>query len=260
MKNKIIDGHAHLHYGIKVSDEEIKEGLNEFQKVREKYSVEKIAGIFRQENVEVVKELEDNSIYPGVYVGDLNDLENLKKSYEDFEFVKIHDWLTSPDSHFSKDYLEKVIDESKKLGFKKFQIHTENIKKSFIDMIKDYIEKDKDLVFYLVHGVNSLYGYNLFPEVNSQHDYKTVKEMKRLENNVLLGTFPSSGYTLTYPNTGLQSAVKDGLKNLISFDSDFVLGIVKHNPDFYKSCIGNVTKSVGYNKKIFEENSKIFFE
>jgi len=32
MKNKIIDGHVHLHYGMKAPDEEIKEGLMNFRK------------------------------------------------------------------------------------------------------------------------------------------------------------------------------------------------------------------------------------
>ena len=72
-----------------------------------------------------------------------------------------------------------------------------------------------------------------------------------MENNVLLGTFPSS-YPLIYPSHSLQYAVKSGMENLISFDSDFILDTLHDNPDFYGSCIKYVIESVGYSKKIFE--------
>ena len=248
MKRKIVDGHVHLHYRRKASDEKIKEGLKKVRRLMEKYGVEKIAGIFAPENVNVVRELKDESIYPGIYIRDLKDAENLRNAYDDFEFVKIHHWFASPDSEFLRDYVKKVIDESQKLGFKKFQIHTERIGKSFTDMLKEYIKKDKDIVFYLVHGVDSL-----------KFDSEAAKEIKEMENNVLLGTFPS-GYPLVYPSHSLQYAVKSGLENLISFDSDFVLNTLDYNPDFYRSCIEYVTESVGYSKKIFEENSKIFLK
>lgn len=248
MRMKIIDGHVHMHYRRVSSDERIKEGLNKFKKLREKYVVKKVAGIFQPENTNVVRELEDKTIYPGIYVKDLKDIETLRNARDYFEFVKIHHWFASPDSEFLRDYLKKVIDESRELGFKKFQMHTEQIGKSFADMLREYIRNDKDMVFYLVHGVDSI-------EFGSE----VVKEIKEMENNVLLGTFPSS-YPLIYPNRSLQCAVKSGMENMISFDSDFILDTLEDNLDFYRSCIEYVTESIGYNRKIFEENSKIFFE
>lgn len=136
MKRKIVDGHVHLHYRRNASDEKIKEGLKKLRRLMEKYGVEKIAGVFAPENVNVVKELKDKSIYPGIYVKDLKNAENLQNVRDDFEFVKIHHWFASPDSEFLRDYVKRVIDESRKLGFKKFQIHTERIGKSFADMLK----------------------------------------------------------------------------------------------------------------------------
>lgn len=253
------DGHVHLHYGLESPDEIIKDGLDRFQKIREVYHIRKIAGIFRPENVGVVRELKDESIYPGVYIINFGDLETLKDLREDFRFVKIHSRMVSPDSPISEDYLKKVIDESISLGFRKFQIHTELIRKSFVDLIGGYVEKHDKLVFYLVHGVNSLYGLSLSSEADSKPGYNLINELRELKNNLLLGCFPSS-YPLIYPNTSLQSAVRDGLEDLISFDSDFMLNLVEYNPDFYQSCIENFTGSVGYRHTIAEENSQIFFE
>lgn len=254
MKNKIIDGHVHLHYNVEALDEEIWKGVNEFQKIMKRYNVKKIAGIFRPENLRVVRNLGNKTIYPGIYISDFDDLESLEKACEDFKFVKIHNRLASPDSDFSRDYLKKVIDKALKLGFKKFQIYTENITNSFMDSIKSYIEKGS-LIFYLVHGINSLYGDSF----SDRHpDDKIIKKIEELRKNVLLSSSPYSSI-LVYPNKAFQYAIKDGLENLISFDSDFTLSLVSLNPNFYRNCIKNITKSIGYNRKIFEENSEIFF-
>ena len=55
MKRKIVDGHVHLHYRRKASDEKIKKSLEKLRKLMEKYGVGMIAGIFAPENVNVVR-------------------------------------------------------------------------------------------------------------------------------------------------------------------------------------------------------------
>ncbi len=255
MANNITDSHVHFHYEVDFPDERIESDMRHFEKIRRRYIVRKVGGIFLPNNMEVAKRLGDKSIYRGIYISGLDEADILKKAYEDFEFVKIHDALFSPEC-FIDEYLRKVVDKGAEAGFEKFQIHTESIQKPLLDMVESCIKKNGDMKLYLVHGANSLYNKSFF-DVDKHSE--AVAKIRNMENNLLLGTSSSSGGFMI-PNENIRNAVKDGLESQIVFESGFTLGISIHNPDFYKSCIENVAGSVGYNKKIFEENSRIFFE
>lgn len=260
----INDGHFHLHYGYPVPDEKVLGQLQRVKKIREQNGLDKIAGIVTFENVGIIKEIRENHsyIYPGIYVmlERYKNKEVLPKEFsvpsyryeteekqlrdfkDNFNFVKINHWLGS--SFSWSEMLKQVLDDSISLGIKKFQIHTESLYNEGLDMMKEYV-REHDAIFYLAHGINSVYGYS---------SKVSMDKLKELEGNLLLGT-SSHTPTIRIPNDNVRKALDDGLENLVAFESDFIL---HYDDGWYPATIQSVVESVGNSDKILYENLKTF--
>ncbi len=245
----IIDGHFHLHYTIPTKNESIIKAMKKrVKKIKENHSLERILGVIPTENSKIVDIIrkEHSYISPGIYILVENYNSNLLEKIKKFDFIKINNWLGSP--FLLPEKLEELFLDSISNKIKKFQIHTSKLDEERLGLIKKYIQ-EYDAFFYLTHGVYASYHYSSKTNLN---------ELKRLEGNLLLGTSPFWGTIAEIPNESLIKAIKDGLENLIVFESDFVLN---YNEEFYRYTIESVRESVKNDKtleKILYENIKIF--
>lgn len=251
--NKINDGDFHIHYPNIASDERILSQLDRVRKIKEKNNIDKIAGIFTFNNVGIMNEIRENHsyVYPGVYVSldryineEDREEELLKRFKNNYNFVKIHHWLGFP--YLMPEVLKKVVDDSVSLGIKKFSIHTETLDNEKLDILDEHIRKH-DAIFYLVHGLNAVYGYFRRP---------SIERLKGMEGNLLFGTSSHSGIILL-PNNNVKKALDDNLENMIVFESDFAL---HYEDDRYPYNIQSVTGAVGNNEKILHDNLKLFLK
>lgn len=243
----INDGHFHLHYPAPdlvpgSSDLDLDRDVQRVRKLRKRYKIDKIVGIFIPCNINAVNEILNKNpyIYAGIYTTPLDNLKELKKK-ANFNFVKIGADDSSP---YSKSL--ELLEDGFANGFKKFQVHGSYFTRNFLNLIKSYI-KDYDVKIYLAHGIDAL--YSCFSEVKPE-------EIKQFEGNLLLGTSPSIP-AFEIPNDKIKKGLKDGLESFITFESDFGL----HYPDwFYSASVESVIKSIGENEKILYENVKLFLE
>jgi len=244
----INDGHFHMHYfapnlvpGIS-KDFSYPYDMERIRKIKDQYKIDNIVGIFIPPNLNIVKKVLDENpyIHPGIYISpEDRSVERLEKLKDPFEFIKIHNYW------FFKT-VEEIVSNSTSLGFKKFQIHTNEISDKMLDMIREYVRKH-DSIFYLVHGVDAVYRYD--SKVN-------VNELKKLEGNLLLGTSPPNSL-IEIPNVNIKRAIDANLENIVVFESDFAL---PYPDESYYPIIQSVTGSVGNNEKILYENVKLFLD
>lgn len=257
----IIDAHVHLHYEVPVislieiripEKHEVLEAYEEFKKICKTYNVEKILGVFASPFEEANKEMiKDPFIYPGIYIDLTIGLEESVggEDLEKYEFalLDIDDpstiFVTSPIDEKYESEVEKVVDFLKNNGIEKIQVHTDGIDENHWKIIKKLL--DKDIKLYLVSGVHSIYWKKKYFEskLNPQ-------DLLSYENCLFLGTSPP-GTLFRIPHEYLGEAVKDGLENLICFESNFILRRPKkyHSQNsevctFYEGPIDSVNDAI----------------
>lgn len=257
----IIDGHVHLHYpsrDIELSQEIARdmgresiykedpridiEGMKEILKRK---GVEKVFGIFLERDLDYIDPfLNDEFIAPGLYLlsGEY-DMETLEEQRENFQFAKVYPNIYAP---FFEE-VKEVVDDCVDTGYDKIQIHTESITPDLLDLVEDYAGGN-DINFYLVHGIDAFNSY-LSDEVSSS-------DLKKLEDNLFLGTSPSSQIIMG----PIQNVQEEGLEDLVVFESDATLFDFHNGLGIFNANLERADVIPDSRKKILNDNAERFIQ
>lgn len=133
-------------------------------------------------------------------------------------------------------------------------MHADSVSEGALQIYGRFI-RENDAKIYLAHGVYALQSHEGY--------YKTAAtaDLKKLAGNLFLGTTPFYG-THENPNDGLTRAVKDGLSDLICFETDFA--IWWPHDEIYADIVQAARKVICNDERISEQimhdNFELFIE
>lgn len=258
----ILDGYLNF-YDSKLEDSSHDERIRSVKRITERNGIEKFLGAFLDESPEKSKNFKYSNVIPGIHVpvniaSQNQDIfeEILEGKKEDYEFVELNSKFRSPVQSINET--SEIIDMCLNHNFTKFQIYTNRMKGSFLEVLEEKIKENDEPLFYLVHGAHSL-----FRENNGRIRKSKIEKVRRMEENIFLGTSPGEGAKIVpdYVKKSISKrSISKGLEDLLVFESGFN---PERDPSYYENEVTRIlysTNSYRNREKIFSKNIQPFLE